>query len=329
MDFDLKFLLKFSACVVIGFCLAIYSPYIQQKYTELKTQKEGTEKRLAIPEPTSKYPKRLPDLSISLPEEIKPSVPDQLKSMGYTPINPKKYEYSCPDMKTIISRLQETSVYALESNEQHRAEIMYRDSAMKPFYKIFPAHNYLIAMDKESLDNFGPNATINLTEYLIEQGFKMRSESSVADIYYGYSLTSFEKNDWNYTIELGSQIGISLACAPSSTIQQQSVADLDAIVAAAASTSKPFSPFTIIEQWGYNDNVYQLNTYRMFSNGHAEYWGKVEGTWKLLSSTQDLPQCEPFIQNKVGKGTKCFACTKGYNPADGSCEETAEMTVSY
>ena len=332
MDFDLKFLLKFSACVMTGFLLAVYYPQIQGKFAELETQKAISENKPKTPEPTSKYPKLLPDPNISLPEENKPSDESQAKGMGYVLINAKDYAYECPDMKTVIAHIVDggvKNVYALQSNDDHKAEILYRDSAMKPFYNLSPAYNYMLMLNKHDLDTMGPDMTINLSEYLVDQGFKIRGENNSADIYYDYSLSSFEKDGWIYTIKLGASIGVELACAPNSTIEQQSVKDFDAIVAAAATTATPFSPFTIIEQWGYKDNVYELNTFRMFSNGHAEYWAKVQDTWKLLSSTQDLPTCEPFVQNKVGKGTKCYTCIKGYNPTDQSCQETAETTVSY
>lgn len=337
MDFDVKFLIKFSACVLIGFGLAVFSPQLTEKYNALK-QKNITDtlKPTETKEDSEPSFKNLPTPDVNPPDSGRASDEESLKNSGYAIFTPGQDTYSCPDMSILVKHIQDViktkNIYTQTDTKTYPPAIMYRTSSSRPFYRLSPAHSYVITAEDNKINALGPDITTTFTEKLQAQKFTLRSENSMADIYYGYSLTSFEKDGWLYTIELGqgsnAGIGIELTCAPSSIKDSQAARDFDEI-ADAQSQKEHYSPFNIFNTWTYTDNVYTISVNRMFSNGHAEYWGKVNGTWEFLTSTQDLPACQPFIENKVGKGIQCYKCEKGYDPTTKECAQPVESTVTY
>jgi hypothetical protein len=334
MDFDVKFLIKFSACVLIGFGLAVFSPQIKERYN-LMQGKNITDKTIpSAPDDVDNDFKNLPTPDFTPPDTDKPSDEESLKQYGYTVFTPNQDTYTCPDMSILVKHIQDAidtkNVYFQTDTKTYPPAIMYRTSSSRPFYRLSPAYSYIVTTKDDRIDALGPDITTTFTEKLQAQKFTLRSENSMADMYYDYSLTSFEKDGWLYTIQLGqgigAGIGIELTCAPSSIKDSQAARDFDEI-ADVQSLREHYSPFFVYNNWTFTDNVYTININRMFSNGAGEYWGKVNGTWKFLTSTQDLPQCEPFIENKVGKGISCYACKE--ISADGSCLYPTETKVEY
>lgn len=335
MDFDLKFLLKFSACVAVGFFVAVYSPQIKERFQDIKQKNVADTLKPSETEDDSDTSfKNLPTPDFIPPDSGRPGDEESLKNSGYSVFNPAQDTYSCPDMNILVKHIQDViktkNIYTQTDTKTYPPAIMYRTSSSRPFYRLSPAYSYVITAEDNKIDALGPDITTTFTEKLQAQKFTLRSENSMADIYYGYSLTSFEKDDWLYSVELGQGngvgIGIELTCAPSSIKDSQAAKDFDQI-ADAQSQKEHYSPFDIYNNWTFTDNVYTININRLFSNGAGEYWGKVNGAWKFLAGTQDLPLCEPFFENKVGKGISCYACKE--ISADGSCLYPTETKVEY
>ena len=162
---------------------------------------------------------------------------DVYKRQGYTVFTSGQDTYSCPDMNILVKHIQDVikteNIYTQTDTKTYPPAIMYRTSSSRPFYRLSPAHSYVITAEDNKIDALGPDITTTFTEKLQAQKFTLRSENSMADLYYGYSLTSFEKDGWLYTIELGqgmgSGIGIELTCASSSIKDSQAAKDFDEI----------------------------------------------------------------------------------------------------
>lgn len=328
MDFDVKFFIKFSVCVLIGFSVAVFSPQIKERYNQMHGKNIVDKTIPAAPKVVDDKNLPTPDF---IPPDNRPSDDGSLKNTGYTIFNLQKDTYACPDMNILVQHIQDVidtkNIYFQTDPKTYPPAIMYRTSSSRPFYRLTPAYSYIVTAEND-LSN--PGMTTAFNEKLISRDFILRSDNSMVDLYYDYSLTSFEKSGWLYTVELGqgngNGIGVELTCAPSSIKDSQAAKDFDEI-ALVQSQLDHYSPYYVFQNWSYIDNVYTISVNRMFSNGHGEYWGKVNGTWKFLTSTQDLPLCEPFIENKIGKGISCYSCKE--KSTDGSCLYPTETKVEY
>ena len=141
MDFDLRFLLKFSACVAIGFFVAVYSPQIKERYQDIKQKNVAdTLKPAETKDDSDTSFKNFPTPDVIPPDSGRPSDEESLKNSGYTVFTSGQDTYSCPDMNILVKHIQDVikteNIYTQTDTKTYPPAIMYRTSSSRPFYKM-------------------------------------------------------------------------------------------------------------------------------------------------------------------------------------------------
>jgi hypothetical protein len=109
------------------------------------------------------------------------------------------------------------------------------------------------------------------------------------------------KDDFSYIFSYSDR-DISLSCiyfSPQQSIAVEALREISSI--------QHFKSDVLLSVWEAKDGLILINVSSINSiGGFAEYWGKVNGAWKILYSGQAMPWCDELEKYKVGLGMNCY-----------------------